>query len=213
MSFTSTILIALARFLAAVAFDGLIHTRKIGLDRIPREGGLLLIINHASVFDPPIVGHATPRWVEFMAMAELFRRPLFAWILHGLGAFPVDRARQDPTAAREAIRRLHAGRCVGIFPEGGVRLGPDSVLGGNPVFRPGAAALAAMDEVVILPVIVRGSRLPCRWANWFRRPTMSVTFGCPFCLWTPPGLSGPERRRRAGETLREELLKTVELGG
>jgi 1-acyl-sn-glycerol-3-phosphate acyltransferase len=209
----SAILIATARLLAKLVFDGLFRTTKTGRERVPRQGGLLLIINHISIFDPPVVGYATPRVVEFMAMAELFRNPLLARVFRLIGAFPVDRSRQDPAAAREAVRRLRAGRCVAIFPEGGVRLGSDSVLGGNPSFRPGAAALALMAEVAILPVIVRGTRTPYRWTNWFRRPGLSITFGCPFCLWTPTELAVSERRQRTRETLRERLLKTVELDG
>jgi hypothetical protein len=40
---------------------------------------------------------------------------------------------------------------------------------------------------------------------------MSVTFGCPFCLWIPESLPTAERRRLAREVLRAELLKTIEL--
>ena len=41
---------------------------------------------------------------------------------------------------------------------------------------------------------------------------MSLTFGYPFCVWNPEDIPADERRRRARETLREQLLKTVELG-
>src|SRR2546428_12175480 len=107
-----------------------------------------------------------------MTMAEMFRNPLLAVILRGVRAFPVDRSRADHGAAREAVRRLRAGRCVAIFPEGGIRLTEKSVLGGDPIFKPGAGSIALLGEAAILPVIVRDTRKPYQWRNWFRRETM-----------------------------------------
>jgi 1-acyl-sn-glycerol-3-phosphate acyltransferase len=154
-----------------------------------------------------------PRRVDFMAMTELFRHPVTAATMRALGAFPVDRQRRDAGAVREAVRRLRAGRCVGIFPEGGIRLGPESVLGGRPDIRSGAGMIALKSHATILPVILRDTRKPYRWQNWFRRETLSVTFGCPFCLWMPATLDAAQRRDRAREVLRDALVKTVELGG
>jgi 1-acyl-sn-glycerol-3-phosphate acyltransferase len=192
-------------------FRVIFRTRLIGRDRVPRQGGLLIVCNHISFADPPMVAVAMPRPVEFMTMAEMFRKPWMAKLFRTIGCFPVDRSRVDHSAAREAIRRLRAGRCIAIFPEAGIRLGEKSVLGGDPVFKPGAGSIALLGGAAILPVIVRDTRKPYNWRNWLKRETMSVTFGYPFCLWSPEDLPGDERRRRSRETLREQLLKTVEL--
>jgi 1-acyl-sn-glycerol-3-phosphate acyltransferase len=112
---------------------------------------------------------------------------------------------------REAIRRLRAGRCLVIFPEAGIRLTTQSVLGGDPVLKPGAGSIALLAQAAVLPVIVRDTRKPYVWRNWFRRETIRITFGCPFCLWNPEGLAASARRLRADDVLREQLLKTVEL--
>ena len=206
------------RSLFAIIFRGVFRTGTVGRDRIPRDGGLLVVCNHMSFIDPPLLGVVMPRPVEFMTMAEMFRKPWLAKLLRTIGCFPVDRSRADSGAAREAIRRLRAGRCVVIFPEAGIRLTEQSVLGGDPVFKPGAGSIALLGEAAILPVIVRDTRKPYVARNWlpFRqgrlhRETMSVTFGYPFCLWNPSGLPSEERRRRSRETLREQLLKTVEV--
>ena len=199
------------KWLFGIIFCIIFRTTISGRDRVPPDGGLLVVCNHISFADPPMVGVAIPRPVDFLAMVELFRNPFLARIVRAVGAFPVDRSRADGGAAREAIRRLQAGRCVVIFPEAGIRMGEKSVLGGDPVFKPGAGALALLGRLAILPVIVRGTRKPYDWRNWFRRETMSATIGCPFCLWSPEDLQYDERRRRARETLREQLLKTVEL--
>ena len=199
------------KFLFSIVFRMIFHTRIVGRERIPSESGLLVVCNHISFLDPPLLGVVMPRPVEFMTMAELFRKPWLARLLRTVGCFPVDRSRIDHGAAREAIRRLRAGRCVVIFPEGGIRLTEQSVLGGEPVFKPGAGSIALLGGASILPVIVRDTRKPYLGRNWLRHETVGITFGCPFCLWNPAGLSTADRRSRSREFLREELLKTVEL--
>jgi 1-acyl-sn-glycerol-3-phosphate acyltransferase len=201
----------LGKGLFGVIFRGIFRTRIVGRDRVPRTGGLLVVCNHISFADPPMLGVTVPRPVEFMTMAEMFRKPWMAKVLRTMGCFPVNRSRADQSAAREAIRRLRAGRCVAIFPEAGIRLTEKSVLGGDPVFKPGAGSIALLGGAAILPVIVRDTRKPYQWRNWLRRETMSVTFGYPFCLWIPQTSPADERRRQARETLRAQLLKTVEL--
>jgi 1-acyl-sn-glycerol-3-phosphate acyltransferase len=205
--------------LSTLVFRGVFRTRIAGRDRIARDGGLLVVSNHISFVDPPLIGAVVPRPVDFMTMAEMFRKPWMAKLLRVIGCFPVDRGRADGGAAREAIRRLRAGRCVVIFPEAGIRLTEKSVLGGDPVFKPGAGSIALLGRVAILPVIVRDTRKPYVPRNWLPfhrgrlgRETMSITFGYPFCVWNPEEIPADERRRRARETLREQLLKTVELG-
>lgn len=206
------------KFLFTIIFRIIFRTRAVGRERIPREGGLLVVSNHISFADPPLLGAIMPRPVEFMTMAEMFRKPWMARLLHTVGCFPLDRSRVDHRGAREAIRRLRAGRCVVIFPEGGIRVTEQSVLGGDPVFKPGAGSIALLGEAAVLPVIVRGTRKPYAARQWLpfhdgklQRETISITFGNPFCLWNPDGLATDERRRLADEMLREQLLKTVEL--
>jgi 1-acyl-sn-glycerol-3-phosphate acyltransferase len=205
------LLYGFATSLFAVIFRVVFRTRIVGRDRVPRTGGVLVVANHISFADPPMLAVAVPRAVEFMTMAEMFRNPILGAIVRTLRCFPVDRSRADHGAAREAIRRLRAGRCVAIFPEAGIRLTQKSVLGGDPEFRPGAGSIALLGGAAILPVILRDTRKPYLWKNWLRRESMSVVFGYPFCLWSPENLPGDERRRRSRETLREQLLKTVAL--
>jgi 1-acyl-sn-glycerol-3-phosphate acyltransferase len=196
------------KLLFTVIFRLIFRTRIVGRERVPRAGGLLLVCNHISFADPPLVGVASPRLVDFMAMVELFRNPLLRMIVRGVCTFPVDRSRVDHVAAREAIRRLRAGRCVCVFPEAGIRLNKQSVLGGDPILKPGAETLALLSNAAILPIIIRDSRKPYAWRNWFRRATMSVTFGYPFCLWRPKHHATKDDHQ---QVIRDELLKTVEL--
>jgi 1-acyl-sn-glycerol-3-phosphate acyltransferase len=204
--------------LFTIIFRIIFRTRVGGRERIPREDGLLVVGNHISFADPPVLAAVMPRPVEFMTMAEMFRKPWMARLLRTIGCFPVDRSRVDHRAVREAIRRLRAGRCIVIFPEGGIRLTQKSVLGGDPDIKPGAGAIALLANAVILPIIVRDTRKPYVARNWLpihrgrlRRETLGITFGQPFCLWNPRDLAAEQRRERAETVVRQQLLKTVEL--
>jgi len=208
----------IGRSLFTIIFRVIFRARIVGRERVPLDDGLLVVSNHISFADPPVLGTMMPRPVEFMTMAEMFRKPWMAWLIRAVGCFPVDRSRVDHGAVREAIRRLRAGRCVVIFPEAGIRLTTQSVLGGDPALKAGAGSIALLAHAAVLPVIVRDTRKPYAWRNWLplhrgqlQRETISVTFGYPFCLWNPEGLAADKRRLRADDVLREQLLKTVEL--
>jgi len=218
MTWFGRIIYTVSRSVFLFIFRVVFRTRLVGRDRVPRSGGLLVVCNHISWADPPMLAVALPRPVEFMTMVEVFRIPVVGVLARQMGEFPVDRSRPDAGAAREAVRRVRAGHCVGLFPEAGIRLTEKSVLGGQPEFKPGAGLIALLGGAPILPVVIRDTRKPYMWRNWLpfregrlRRATMSVMFGCPFCLWIPESLPTAERRRLAREVLRAELLKTIEL--
>jgi len=88
-----------------------------GREQVPRRGGVLIIANHTSYADPPIVGAAFPRPVNFMAKSELFFFPLGP-IIRRTHAFPVRRGAGDRAALRTAVRMLREGKALLIFPEG-----------------------------------------------------------------------------------------------
>ncbi len=145
---------------------------------VPRSGPLILASNHISHFDPPLIGSIFPRHVDWMAMEELFRNARFARALALTGAFGVNRDGRDRTALRVAIRRLQAGRVVGIFPEGGIRAGATSILDGA-AMRPGVAALASLGAAPIIPCAIAGTDRLYRPANWLRRPPVWIVTGRP----------------------------------
>ena len=151
----------------ARAFKGL---RVFGADNVPRDGPLVVACNHFSSWDPPVVGVAIPRPLDFMAKVELFASPLGAAFMRGLGAFPVDRSRSDVGAIKEALRRLRSGRAIGVFIEGTRNAGEAEALDG-------AAYLALAAGAPVTPAAV------WREGNAFR-----VAFGEPI----PPSGKGRE---------------------
>lgn len=152
--------------------------RVIGREKVPRTGGLLVVANHISNLDPPLLGIGMPRPVSYMAKKELFAMPILKQLLPRLNAFPVDRQAGGTAALRASLRMLKAGRCVGMFPEGG-----RNVTGTNEE-KAGAAFLAAASGVPIVPAAIIGTRK----LRPFGRVT--VVFGDPFTV---------ERNRQSDE--------------
>lgn len=136
-----------ARLLCRLVLFILRRWKVEGAENLPPAGGVLVVSNHASYWDPVVVGCALGRQVHFMAKADLFKIPLLGPVIRALGAFPVQRGSGDRQAIRRALELLGEGRVVGIFPEGtrsktGELLDPHR----------GAAMLALKAKVPVLPV-------------------------------------------------------------
>ena len=130
----------------------LYYVRMTGTERIPAEGGVILVANHESMFDPWLLALATPREVRYMAKAELWKLPLVGRILDAFDAFPVERGTGDGSAMSRAATLIHEGNVLGIFPQG-----TSKQLEGR-IFHRGAARLALVTGAPIVPVRLVGTR-------------------------------------------------------
>lgn len=147
-----------------------------GREHVPREGALLLVSNHVSVLDPPLVGGAAPRKLYFLAKEELFRIPIFGRLIHAVNARPVRRDGSDSRALKSTLRLLGEGKAILIFPEG-TRGRGDGRLGEG---KPGAGMLAVMSGAAVVPVYVSGTdRALPRGATLPRPAKVRVRFGPP----------------------------------
>ncbi|HSI73563.1 MAG TPA: lysophospholipid acyltransferase family protein [Fimbriimonas sp.] len=108
----------LARIFVGIFFFLFGPYRIRGAYRVPRKGPVLILSNHISDFDPPMVQFACPRPLRFMAKSELFEMKVIGPLLRFFGAFPVKRGEPDRNSIRLAVDYLKAGEAVGIFPEG-----------------------------------------------------------------------------------------------
>ena len=133
-------------------------------------------------------------------MEELFRSKFSAMLMRGLCAFPVRRDGTDRGAVREALARLAIGRTVGLFPEGGIRAGPQSILEGAPMW-PGVCALSVLSGKPIVPCVILGTDRLYHPGNWlpFRRVSIWIGVGDPLF---PEETSRQADRR---EALQEQL--------
>ena len=133
-------------------FRFLFRGQTTGISNVPKTGGVVVVSNHGSHLDPPILGHALGRPVAFMAKSELFRVPILSFIISACGAYPVKRGAGDREALRTASNRLTEGFATGVFLDG-TRQENGRV--NNP--KPGAALLAARTGCPILPVAIMNS--------------------------------------------------------
>lgn len=116
-------LVALDRLVLDVFFRRL---EVEGLERVPRQGPLIVVANHTnSLVDPMLVLGILPRMPRFLAKSTLFDKTLLRPFLHWARVIPVYR-RQDAGAdvgrnveTFAACRRvLAAGGVICLFPEG-----------------------------------------------------------------------------------------------
>lgn len=124
-----------------------------GAENVPQQGPLVVVSNHASDFDPPIVSCCVRRPVAFMAKEELFRIPVLKQGIRLYGAYPVKRGAADISAIRSALNCLSQGWAVGVYL-GGTRT-PDARITEPKL---GAAWIAAKAQVPLLPVSLWGTQ-------------------------------------------------------
>jgi 1-acyl-sn-glycerol-3-phosphate acyltransferase len=144
----------------------------VGAEVIAPSGGILMIANHDSQWDPLVVGLAA-RGVQVRALAKasLWKNPVVAKVLDGMGQIPIERGRSDTTALAAAIERLQAGDCVGVFPEGTISRGKDlRALSGA-----GRLALAA-PGVQVVAIAITGAVDVVKFP---KRPRVRVEFFLP----------------------------------
>jgi 1-acyl-sn-glycerol-3-phosphate acyltransferase len=183
------------KLLVRFVFGCVARIHVIGRENANRAGGFLLASNHISHFDPFLLGLRVRRKIDWMTMAEFFRSPALGFFLRLIDAFPAERDRADLKTIRTAIDRLKAGRIVGIFPEGGIRDGARSLLEGAPL-RPGAATLAQIANVPVVPCVILGTDRFYSKKQWlpFRRTPVWITFGKPISCF--PELQKSQARER-----------------
>jgi 1-acyl-sn-glycerol-3-phosphate acyltransferase len=171
------------------------RVRYSGRRNIPTIGGVLVVSNHQSHLDPPLVGIGCPRQMNYLARDTLFRFAPFRWLISSVDAIPIDREGIGLGGIKESLRRLKRGEMVLIFPEG-----TRSHDGQIAPFRPGFTALAARSGAAILPVAIEGAfQAWPRWRNWPGSGRIRVRFGAPI---TPAEIAGRDERELLAEVER-----------
>lgn len=177
--FAATIFYPLCRILA--------RRLNTGTEHVPRQGGVLLVMNHVSHLDPvydAVLVHKQRRVPRFLAKESLFRRFFVRTVLYGAGQIPVYRGSADARdSLRDAKDGLAAGKLVLIYPEGTITKDP----AGWPMYsRTGVARLALDTDVPVVPAARWGTlSILDLYAKKFRpfpRSTVTTAIGEPIDL-------------------------------
>ncbi|MDO4501835.1 MAG: lysophospholipid acyltransferase family protein [Coriobacteriia bacterium] len=144
--------------------------------------GVLVTCNHTSFLDVVMLFLVIrpKQWVRYMARDTLFgnAKGFMGYLISRLGAFPVARDSADRTSIKRASTMLKRGEIVGIMPEG-TRRGKS---GTEPKIHSGAAFVARMGKVPILPATVRNAEKVKEKGKFVRFPKITVDFANPVLL-------------------------------
>jgi len=171
-----------------IGFTLLAKLHKVeGLENIPAQGPVILMINHIALIDPIVVLHLMPRNIIPLAKIEVYDYPLVGIFPRLWGVIPVRREEVDRRAVQQVLEVLRAGEIVLVAPEG--TRGSQLSRG-----KEGVAFLASRSGAPIVPVAIEGTvgfpALRFFSAAW-RTPGVQVRFGKPFRY--RPGLRRPSR--------------------
>ena len=92
--------------------------RFYGRNHLPDTGALVLISNHQSHFDPPLLAIGLHRRLNFLARKSLFRFKPFGWLIDMLDAIQLDIDGIGFAGIKESFKRLRNGEIILVFPEG-----------------------------------------------------------------------------------------------
>jgi len=165
------------------------HT-VVGLENFPKDGPFIVVSNHLSMMDAPIVFLNCPRRMVVFAADKWKNTPGLTQLCETVGVIWVKRGEADLDAIKTSIAHLKAGGIMGIAPEG-----TRSPIAQLQKGKTGAAYLADRAKVPLVPVAITGSHTVGSSLKRLHRAAVTYTIGPPFRL--------PSEGRAKGETLEE----------
>ena len=148
--------------------------RVVGREHVPARGGAVIVANHCSYLDPPVMGGANSRRVvHFLARDTLFSNPIAKWFFPRVGVIALDRTKGDLGALKKALAMLKEGKVVGLFPEG--TRSPDGQMR-DP--KGGIGFLIVKSDVPVVPMHITGTfaAFP-KGASKFRPSRVAIRIG------------------------------------
>ncbi len=148
-----------------------------GRENVPPMGPLIVVSNHQSNMDPPILAASIPRKITFMAKRGLFRYPVASHFFKAYGAFPLNESGNDLSAIQRSVRLLDKDAALGIFPEG------TRSPGAMRRAIPGIALIALRSRAPILPVGIVGTEvIGPPWQVAVPKGEFTINIGQPFTI-------------------------------
>ena len=167
---------------------------------------LIVMANHQSYLDIPVLYAALPEPFGMLAKQELFRLPIFSAAMRGLRCIPIDRdnVRQSLASLRRAADQIRSGNSIVVFPEG-----TRSADGALQELKTGPFYLAEMAGVPVVPIGICGTGRALAKTSLLIHPArIEVRIGDPIL----PAKRGPAERDRLRNAVRlslEELCSAM----
>jgi 1-acyl-sn-glycerol-3-phosphate acyltransferase len=191
-----------AKKLLNIIFRALFLDIKIrGIENVPLDEPLIVVSNHQSNADPPIIVYVMPRDVAFLAKKSLFNIPPLRLLMNHMKFVSVNRQAIDRQAIKKSAERVKEGYAVCIFPEG-----TRSTDGKIKKFKPGIGYIwyeAGFPK--ILPMAIKGSIDIMKKGEMIPNASdIKVNIGKPVeidrCIWN-------EEKRKESAVLVAEILE------
>lgn len=176
-----------------------VEVRVVGQEHLASGRSFILMPNHQSHFDIPVLLGCLDTQFRWLAKAELFKIPIFGRAMHGCGYISIDRSNREAAFAsiRQAAEAIRGRASVLIFPEG-TRSQDGRLL----PFKKGGFVLAVDSKVPILPIGIYGTGdiLPKKHLLLAPRPVV---------LWIGAPIETTGYRRETKDALMDEVRQAL----
>ncbi len=213
-------------FMGRVIISPFLSVSVSGLQNIPRGEATILVSNHFSWFDGPLLMMFLPFRIAFLLAIETERVLFFRFLSRSFNLIPIWRGQVDRKAMRAALAALKAGRTVGVFPEGGIdpalaevrergerieQIAGHTARHSAELIHPqsGIGLLAIQAQARLLPVAVLGTEKILVNLRRLRRTRVKIRVGHPFGPLTLPDDIPRRQRRRYLDALAHETMRHV----
>ncbi len=186
--------------------------RCFGVEQFPQEGGVLVLSNHQSYFDPVLHGYGMhTRGFYALARESLWKTWWMRPVYKLYNAIPIKRGEGDRVAMKKCIALLQDGQQLLLFPEG-----TRTSDGKTQPLQPGVMLLIKKAKPLVVPLAIQGAF--DLWPKEQKLPklfgSIRTKYGKPIPaeeLLAVPQDEALERVRQEIETMRLELAAMNEL--
>lgn len=174
----------------------------VNRDRLIEEGGALIVCNHVSFLDPPLVGIAHQHGVYYLARKTLFQG-FCAWLYPRWNSIPIDQENPDMSSLKTVIKHLKSGDRVVMFPEG-----ERSWDGQIAPAKAGVGLIISKAKVPVVPCRLFGAHeaLP-RGASFWKQHQVTLVVGEPI-EFSEEELTG--KGREVYQSIADRVMSEIE---
>lgn len=188
-------------WLSTFFFRVFFRLKIVNRENLLENGGVIYAANHASYFDPPVIGVCCRKAIFFLARKSLLKWPVLGPIFPKINVVPVDQERADMSALKTVIKLVRGGQRTIIFPEGSRT--PDGNLQSA---QAGIGLVIAKTLAPVVPMRIFGSyeAFP-RHAKRVKLAKITVVIGKPIYFTEADIAGGRDAYQRISERVMREI--------